>query len=108
MNTLTPSLWERAYAPIRHYPVVAGLILFALGTTVYFSFIRNTASPHNMITVVRGTIIESVIVTGKPQPIERVDLAFERSGTVARLRADVGDAVLPGQIILELTNGEVE
>ncbi len=98
---------RRVYAALAHYPAVASLVAFSIGTFAYGLFFRNTTAPQNLITVTRGTITETVVVTGKTKPIESVDLAFERSGAVARVRAAVGDSVLSGQIILELEQGEL-
>lgn len=63
--------------------------------------------PLPFVTVSRGTIYEEVIVTGKTVPATKHDLAFERAGRIARVRADVGDEVEPGQTLIELDSSEL-
>ena len=63
------------------------------------------ATPPETVAVVRGTVAEEVSVTGRVEPAERVDLAFEISGTIAEAYADAGARVLKGALLAALRSG---
>ncbi|MCL5782110.1 MAG: efflux RND transporter periplasmic adaptor subunit [Patescibacteria group bacterium] len=52
----------------------------------------------------RQDVIEQVSVTGKVSPISKADLAFEKSGVVAKIYVKVGDSVKAGQALAVLDN----
>ena len=54
-----------------------------------------------------GNLIQEVSVTGRVEPAESVDLAFEKTGRVARVNAQVGDRVFVGQTIVVLANADI-
>lgn len=56
-------------------------------------------APH---TVDRGTVIETVSVSGTLEPVTSVDLSFEAIGTVAWVGVAVGDRVTAGQTLVRL------
>jgi len=58
--------------------------------------------PRQMVTVTRGPIAETVSVTGNTAPIESVSLAFQNSGTIARVYHRIGDRVYAGEIVAQL------
>lgn len=64
-----------------------------------------TAVPN--IKVARGTVVQEVSVTGKTKPVDSVNLAFERTGKVARIYTAVGARVRAGQVLVQLDAGDV-
>ncbi|HLD17488.1 MAG TPA: efflux RND transporter periplasmic adaptor subunit [Patescibacteria group bacterium] len=79
------------------------LVLVVVGGVVYAAVGRKP-SPPQMVTVVveRGVLRQSVEATGTLEAIDRVDLAFDTSGTVRSLFAKVGDDVKAGDLLAEL------
>ena len=59
------------------------------------------------ITVTRGSVIEEVTVTGKTKAAQSVNLAFERSGRIARVNDEVGATVGAGAAIVVLDQSEL-
>jgi len=59
------------------------------------------------IEVRRGSIMQNVIVTGKTEPKQDVELAFERGGKVAHVFVKIGDQVSPGKVLAELDRAEL-
>ena len=55
----------------------------------------------------RADIVSEVSVTGRVVPTESVELAFEKSGKVAAVFADVGDIVSAGAILVQLEQREI-
>ncbi len=83
---------------------VAVVVLVAGG--IAFSKFRGGA-PLTMVEVQKGSISQEVIVTGKITPVDKLDLAFEMTGKISRIRANEGDDVQPGQILIELDSSEL-
>lgn len=81
-------------------------VLLAAGGYRYFST-RGTPPQYEWVTVERGNIIQAVAVTGKVKPAQAVELAFERSGKVARVAVAVGGRVARGTVLVSLTNAEL-
>lgn len=78
---------------------LAALVL--LGVGAWLAFGGNEVRPEE-ITAARGTVVETVSVTGRVAPASNVDLAFERGGKVSRILAKVGDRVLARAALVEL------
>ena len=90
MNITIKRMWFR----------IAAIVAVAAAVTagVVGIVIKRSTGP-DLITAQRGTIIAEVIVTGKTKPVRDVDLAFERGGRVAEVRAAVGDRVAVGAML---------
>ena len=86
--------------------IIGGSVIIALVVGGYFYFGRETAPEYEYTAVKRGDLIQEVSVTGKVKPAEDVDLAFEKSGKVARVFVKVGDAVKSDQTLAELDNSD--
>lgn len=80
---------------------VAGI---ALGAGYWF-FIRSRSVTYQFIAVTRGTITETVSVTGNTTPTKSVSLGFQNTGTIARVSYNLGDHVSAGAVIAELNTG---
>lgn len=78
------------------------VVLIAAG-----AFRSNNEKPQT-ISVGRAELVQEVSVTGKVQPIEEVELAFERGGKVAKINTAIGKEVAAGEILLELDSQELQ
>ncbi len=83
-------------------------VFFVGGGIVYAAFFRSSAPQAAPLSVVRGTVRQEVIVTGKTKPVENVDLAFERTGMVEEVDTQVGDKVVPGAVLVKLDTRELQ
>lgn len=79
--------------------IVLGIILKAVA--------GNGATVAPNIKVAHGTVVQEVSVTGKTKPVDSVNLAFERTGKVARIYTAVGARVHVGQVLVQLDAGDV-
>jgi HlyD family secretion protein len=87
--------------------IIAGVIVVVL--IVGFFILRGGKKPaEETMRVVRGNLRQEVAVTGATKPLTSVDLAFERSGTVRSVYADVGDAVTAGEVLVELDTAQLQ
>jgi HlyD family secretion protein len=58
--------------------------------------------PARIVTVERGTMVRSVVATGKIEPITKVEIKSKANGIIERLLADVDEVVASGQVLAEL------
>ncbi len=82
---------------------IAAIVL--LGAIWGLSTLRGASTnfdPSRLATVERGTMVVSVVATGKVEPITTVEIKSKANGIIERLLADVDQAVEPSQVLAEL------
>ena len=77
--------------------LLAGVYLIAGSASAGADF-----DPTSIATVERGTMTRSVVATGKIEPITKVEVKSKANGIIEALRVDVGDVIVPGQVLVEL------
>jgi multidrug efflux pump subunit AcrA (membrane-fusion protein) len=81
--------------------ILISIIILAVIVGGYLIFWPKAAA-YQAIAVERGSITETVSVTGNTLPINSVSLAFGNSGIVSEVHASVGDMVYKGQTLAKL------
>ncbi len=81
-----------------------GLVVVAGGLFVASGFNKAQAGfdPSRLATVEQGTMVKSVVATGKIEPITKVEIKSKANGIVERLHVEVGHAVRAGSTLAEL------
>jgi HlyD family secretion protein len=82
------------------YTIIGIIIVVVIGCILFFT--RSKAPKFDFVSVQIGDIYERVSVTGKISPIEKADLAFEKSGKVISIKVKVGDRVKKGDLLAVL------
>ena len=83
--------------------ILVGVVIIAGAT-----FLISSRSQHFATTKVeRKDITDSITATGKVQALDNVSLAFDKSGSVARVNVKVGDSVSAGQTLGALSSDEL-
>ncbi len=99
-------------APSRRFLFVTLIIAAALAAVAYgFSALGRPAPAFDaarLVKVERGTMVVSVVATGKIEPVTKVEIKSKANGIIERLFADVGDVVQPGQVLAELDRANLE
>ncbi|MDI6820729.1 MAG: hypothetical protein QMD65_00935 [Patescibacteria group bacterium] len=74
-----------------------------------FFLISNSNNKNNpdLVMAKKATINQEVSITGKIKSIKKVDLGFERSGTLSEVKAKIGDKINANSIILKLDISEL-
>ncbi len=67
-----------------------------------FWFLLPDNGEYKTVLVERGAVEQDLLVTGVLQSAQEVDLAFEKSGRVSAVLAEVGDQVAAGEVLVEL------
>ena len=58
--------------------------------------------PSRLAAVERGTMVRSVVATGKVEPITKVEIKSKANGIIKALHVDVDSVVNPGDVLVEL------
>lgn len=87
--------------------IVFLILAVVLAAGGYFYFGRKQNSKYEFVVAQKGDITQEVSVTGRVKPAQSVDLAFEKSGRVKGVYADVGQKVIVGQMLAELDSAEL-
>jgi len=97
---------EESMKKSRKRGLIAGALVVVVAGGVWGYSILNGAStnidPAKITTVERGTMVRSVVATGKVEPITKVELKSKANGIIEKLLVDVDQVVTPGQVLAEL------
>jgi HlyD family secretion protein len=90
----------------RKLSIVAGVVLVVLVAAFWGYTSLNGAAAEvdasKLATVERGTMVKSVVATGKIEPITKVEIKSKANGIIEKLYVDVDQVVSPTQILAEL------
>lgn len=82
------------------YTIIIVVVVLLAGYFIFFS--GNKDQKFDFVTAQIGNVSEVVSVTGKISPVEKADLAFEKSGKIVSIKVKVGDRVNKGDILATL------
>jgi HlyD family secretion protein len=82
---------------------IAAVVVVA-GVGAFMSVGRGSTGPDPSLlaTVERGTMVVSVVATGKVEPITKVEVKSKANGIIEKLFVDVDQVVGPGSVLAEL------
>jgi HlyD family secretion protein len=83
----------------------AAVLVVALGGAAGLATLKGASAEMDasrLATVERGTMVKSVVATGKVEPITKIEIKSKANGIIKVLNADVDRAVKAGDILVEL------
>ena len=82
----------------------AGVVLLVAGIWGFSTINGASANidPSRLATVEEGTMLRSVVATGKIEPITKIEIKSKANGIIEHLLVDVDTVVRPGQVLAEL------
>jgi HlyD family secretion protein len=89
----------------RKLSLIAGGAAVLLAVAWGYSTLSGASTPidsSKIATVERGTMVRSVVATGKVEPITKVEIKSKANGIIERLLTEVDQVVQPGQVLAEL------
>lgn len=100
------SLWARYKQLSRawRYSIALGVVVLGI---MGIRMVSGGSSPAALETVRKGSISQTVSVTGRLKPAQEVQLAFQSSGRVGSVPVAVGARVQKGQLLASLDLGEL-
>src|SRR5262245_63900962 len=85
----------------------AGVLLAGAWGFSTLSGASTTIDPSKLATVERGTMVRSVVATGKVEPITKVEIKSKANGIIKALRVDVDSVVREGDVLAELDKDQL-
>ncbi len=82
------------------FSVIVILVLLILSSSN-----KNKKQPE-VFTVVKGTVIQEVSLTGSVKPTQNIDYAFDRSGRISKIYVKTGDIVETNTSLISLDNAD--
>ncbi len=82
-------------------------VILILGIGGYFWYRQNDGSPYEVVAAKIMDLRQEVSVTGRVEPVQSVELSFEKGGRVRSVNVKVGDRVLPGAVLMSLENADL-
>lgn len=85
------------------------LIILAtiIGGIFWYIKSREPKTTYTTADVEKGTLSQTVSVTGKVNPNEQIDLTFKTTGILKSISVDVGDTVKKGQVLAVIDTGSL-
>ncbi len=85
--------------------IVWSTVIIILGGSIFWFTRPDQAS--DTVKVVKGTITQEVVITGKTESSENIEMSFDRAGRVSSAPVKVGDRVTIGQTLASLDSGDL-
>ena len=89
---------------------VTSLVVLAAAGLVGFARLRGASvdiDPSKLATVERGTMVRSVVATGKVEPITKIEIKSKANGIIQALRVNVDSLVGEGTVLVELDKDQL-
>ena len=89
----------------RKFSLFAAVVALIVAGVWGFSTLKGASAnidPSKLAAVEQGTMVRSVVATGKIEPIAKVEIKSKANGIIEKLLTDVDQVVLPGQVLAEL------
>ncbi|MFA6278540.1 MAG: efflux RND transporter periplasmic adaptor subunit [Candidatus Paceibacterota bacterium] len=88
-----------------HWILASIMAIFIVGGMWYF--FGSAKSTYQFVTVTKGSITQTVSVTGNTTPMKSVSLGFQNTGTIAQVYYNLGAHVNAGAVIASLSTGNL-
>jgi HlyD family secretion protein len=98
---------KKYFSYIKRPPVFILLLILIFAVGGYIWYAQKGGAEYEVAEAKRMTLRQEVSVTGRVEPIESVDLSFERGGRIRSVSVKVGDQVLLGMTLMSLENGDL-
>lgn len=85
---------------------IISVVVLAVMVGGIFFFTKTKKSNYEFAIVQRTDLTQEVSVTGKVEPADKVDLAFNSEGRVSNIYVNVGDEVYRGQMLARLNSAQ--
>ena len=89
---------------------MTSLVVLAAAGLVGFARLRGASvdiDPSKLATVERGTMVRSVVATGKVEPITKIEIKSKANGIIQALRVNVDSLVGVGTVLVELDKDQL-
>ena len=95
----------------KRWYIGVGVVLLVGGAAAGFATLNGAspaADPSKMAVAEQGTMVRSVVATGKIEPITKVEIKSKANGIIKALHVDVDSLVKPNDVLVELDREQLE
>ena len=95
----------------KRWYIGAGVLLLVGGAAAGFATLNGAspaADPSKVAVAEQGTMVRSVVATGKIEPITKVEIKSKANGIIKALHVDVDSVVNPNDVLVELDREQLE
>src|SRR5215470_16697092 len=95
----------------KRWYIGASLLVVAMGTAAGFARLGGSSGeidPGKLVTVETGTMVRSVVATGKIEPMTKVEIKSKANGIIEALPVDVDSEVKAGAVLAELDKEQLQ
>ena len=86
---------------------ITTVVISAIILGGYFYFFSGKKTSPEFVVAKKGDIVQEVSVTGNVKPVKNVGLAFEKSGKISSVLANVGNYVYSGDVLVREDSSEL-
>ncbi len=87
--------------------LISLIVLLIVAVILLVRFFQTKEPSYNFVVAQKGDLVQQVSVIGRVEPAKSVDLAFEKSGRVAKVEVRIGDQVNSGQTLITLDSEDL-
>jgi HlyD family secretion protein len=94
----------------RRWIFVAGALVIVVAAAAGYITLSGASvdvDPSKLAAVERGTMVKSVVATGKVEPITKVEIKSKANGIIKALRVNVDSVVSAGDVLVELDKDQL-
>jgi HlyD family secretion protein len=94
----------------KHVYIAGGVLLLAAAGAAGIATLKGASpdvDPSRVATAERGTMVKSVVATGKVEPITKIEIKSKANGIIQALRVDVDSVVSEGDVLVELDKDQL-
>lgn len=97
--------------PRKRLYIGLGVLLFVIAAAAGFATLKGASpdiDPARIATVERGTMVRSVVATGKIEPITKVEIKSKANGIIEALPVNVDSVVQAGDVLAQLDKEQLQ
>jgi HlyD family secretion protein len=98
---------KRSFKSLVYLLLISSVLAAAFYGVAAKSRADRSVDPSRLAEVVRGTMVRSVVATGKIEPIAKVEIKSKANGIIKVLHVRAGDLVERGEILAELDQDDL-
>ncbi|GMU25556.1 HlyD family efflux transporter periplasmic adaptor subunit [Patescibacteria group bacterium] len=104
---LAPIKPHLSKTPWRAVVITVGILAAAGAAYAMYAYIYPTESFESSF-VTRGDLKRTISVTGEVKPVARINLSFQRGGSIESIAVRAGERVKAGDVLAELRDADVQ
>jgi RND family efflux transporter MFP subunit len=99
---------QRLFGWVKRHKILSSIAAAIIAWSVFAMLKPDKPVDREIVTAGKKSVVQEIEVTGRVEPVERIDMAVETGGKVESINFKVGDRVQAGQTILKVDDSELQ